>query len=127
MMLDAKAHVLIIDDDDDVRDSICLILETQGYRVDSASDGDEGVALCKSGDFDVAIVDLLMPRKEGIETIIELKEAFPDLSILAISGGSNFMQMDYLKLAKKLGASETLLKPFKPFELIDTMQKLAAA
>ena len=126
-MAEAKVRVLIIDDDDDVRDSIRLILETQGYSVDVACDGDEGILLCKSETFDIAIVDLLMPRKEGIETIIELKVAFPDLNILAISGGSNYMQMDYLSLAKKLGATEILLKPFKAFELIDTMEKVAAA
>lgn len=126
-MAGSKLHVLIIDDDDDVRDSIRLILETQGYTVAVACDGEEGVLLCKSGTFDVAIVDLLMPRKEGIQTIIELKTAFPDLNILAISGGSQFMAIDYLGLAKKLGATKILKKPFKAFELIDSMNELAVA
>ena len=126
-MAKAKDHVLIIDDDEDVRDSIRLILETQGYSVDVASDGDEGIALCNNGSFDVAIVDLLMPRKEGIATIVELKRDVPELRILAISGGSNYMQMDYLSMAKKLGAAETLLKPFKAHELLGAMQKLDVA
>ena len=123
----SKARVIIVDDDKDVRDGIRLVLETHGYDVDVASDGEKGTLLIESSPFDIAIIDLYMPRKEGIEMIVELKSAHPDLGIIAISGGRNVAGLNYLDLAKKLGANATLNKPFSSKDLIDTVNELVAA
>jgi len=124
-MTEGNKRILVIDDDVNVRDSIRLVLEAQGYEVDVACDGDKGIQLFKSCPFDIAIIDLLMPNKEGIETIKDLKKEFSDLVILAISGGSSFANIDYLDLAKKMGATSTLQKPFTAFDLVDAVKQIS--
>lgn len=106
------ARVLIIDDEELVRLTIRQMLEDAGHTVAEAENGNAGI--CKLADFeaDLIITDLLMPEKEGLETITELRSSRPKLKIIAMSGGARFNGTHYLNCAKKLGAHEILPKPF---------------
>lgn len=113
-------RILVIDDDRDVRNCILENLEAAGYSVFEADNGNTGIAAFRSSPVDLVIVDLFMPEKEGIETIMELRKGFPNLKILAISGGIPGYGPDhFLHVARKLGADSALDKPF-------TMQRLLA-
>ena len=104
--------VLIIDDDAAMRRMIRTWLQRDGYHVAVARDGAEGMALYRTAPADVVITDVFMPGQDGIETIQQLREEFPDSRIIAISGGPVSGTNDSLTDAKLLGANITLAKPF---------------
>lgn len=117
-------HILIIDDDDQFRAMLYEMLERSGYEVTEASDGKEGIKFYRENPTDLIITDLIMPEKEGIETIQELKQDFSDVKIIAISGGGRVGPEDYLQLAKMLGAQRTLTKPVDRDELLKVVEEL---
>ena len=108
----AMATVLIIDDESMVRLMLRDCLESQGHRVLEASDGVEGLQAFADEPVDVVVTDIVMPEKEGIETILELKRRSADIGIIAISGGGRIDATDFLRIAQRLGADHTLKKPF---------------
>ena len=110
--------ILIIDDEPQIRSMIRLILERSGYMVIEASDGIEGIRLFREKPADLIITDLIMPNKDGIGLIIELKKEFPDVKIVAMSGGGLNRPEGYLRGAQKLGAACTLSKPINRQELL---------
>jgi CheY-like chemotaxis protein len=110
-------HILIIDDDASMRGSLAQTLERLGYRVSVAADGKAGVARAAESPPDLVITDLIMPEKEGLETIMELRQSHPRIKIIAMSGGGRLSNEDYLHLAKRFGAAVTLAKPFAREEL----------
>lgn len=114
-------QVMVIDDDPLVRETIRNILKVKDIDVLEAEDGAQGLELFADRPVPLVITDLLMPGKEGIETISELRKIEPDLKIIAISGGGATNNMTFLELARKMGATKTLSKPFKPKELLDTV------
>jgi YesN/AraC family two-component response regulator len=119
------AKILIIDDDDMFRAMLRKMLEEAGYNdIEDADDGNIGVKLFRQHPFDLVITDIIMPNKEGIEMIMELRKDYPRIKIIAVSGGGRTGPQDYLKLASHLGANRTLEKPFKRSELIDAVQGL---
>ena len=118
------ARILIIDDDDQVRTMLRRTLEADGHEVDEASNGTEGIANYHANPADLIITDIYMPEKEGLETIIELRRDFPDVRILAISGGSRDMDLDFLPVAAKLGAEKTLTKPIERRALLSAVHEL---
>jgi DNA-binding response OmpR family regulator len=119
------ACILIIDDDEQVRKVLRLTLIAAGFDVVEAQDGKIAMKIFqKNPGVDLIITDLIMPEKEGIETIIELRRDFPEIPIIAISGGGRIDPNDYLYLAKKLGAHKTLEKPFSRKEIIDAVNEL---
>ena len=118
------AKIVLIDDDDAVRRTIVRMLEVTPHEVHEAADGDAGVALCQSVRPDLVITDLMMPQKEGIETIRTLKQDQPSLKILAISGGGQSGSVDFLDMARSLGADEGLQKPFRRAELVEVVNRL---
>jgi CheY-like chemotaxis protein len=120
----SMASILIIDDEEQMRTALRRLLEGAGYEVISASDGKEGLALYRENTTDLIITDLIMPEKEGIETIIELKQISPDVKIIAISGGGHNNPEDYLPLAKQLGAQRTIAKPFGGEEFLEAVREL---
>jgi len=121
-------RILVIDDDRDVRMCILGNLEAAGYSVFGADNGNTGIAIFRSDPVDLVIVDLFMPEKEGIETIIELRKGFPDLKILAISGGiPGYGPDDFLHIAQKLGADGSLDKPFTMQHLLSVIGDLLAS
>jgi CheY-like chemotaxis protein len=121
---EAMAHILIIDDDDQFRTMVRQLMERNGHEVKEASGGKEGIRLYRESPTDIIITDLIMPGKDGIETIQELKKDFPDIKIIAVSGGGRLGPQDYLHLAKMLGARRTLTKPIKLSELLNAIEEL---
>jgi DNA-binding response OmpR family regulator len=118
--------VLVIDDDAMVRASIVHILEDGGYEVLAAADGIRGMAAFHSEHPDLVITDIVMPDQEGIQTINEIRSANPSAKIIAISGSGRFGQADFLKMARRLGAADTIAKPFDSDELLSRVKACLA-
>lgn len=94
-----------------------MMLRNAGHVVVETADGSQALKVAKQESFDLVLTDLIMPGKEGIETIMELRKSYPGIRIIAMSGGGLGKQQDYLGLAKQLGAVCTLSKPFGVDEL----------
>jgi DNA-binding response OmpR family regulator len=116
--------VLVIDDDDLVRYTLSRILQSNGYDVVTASDGQRGMVLFRDEYPDVVITDIIMPEQEGIDTIIQLRRERPGIKIIAISGGGRRRNVDYLQMAHSLGADEVIRKPFEAHELLARLTEL---
>lgn len=112
------ARILIIDDEPQIRSMLKLMLERDGHEVVEAPDGIEGIRVYRQNPADLIITDLIMPNKDGIGMIIDLKKEFPEVKIIAMSGGGLNKPDGYLKGAKKLGASCTLTKPIDREEML---------
>ena len=122
------ARILIIEDEDEIRGLCKRILEHSGHEVTEASDGNSGMSLYREHLHDIIITDIIMPEKEGIEMIMELRRDFPEVKIIAISGGGHAMTGPAcLQLAKRLGAVTTLAKPFSRQELLDAVDEALAS
>ncbi|MGE5256303.1 MAG: response regulator [Hyphomicrobiales bacterium] len=114
--------ILIIDDEPQIRSMIRLVLERAGYSVMEAADGVEGIRRFRENPANLIITDLIMPNKDGIGMIIELKKEFPDIKIIAMSGGGLNRPEGYLRGAQKLGAACTLSKPINRQELLRSVK-----
>ena len=87
--------------------------------MEDTENGVEALASQSAGPFDLIITDIIMPEKEGVETIIELKKLHPSPKNIAISGGGRTRNLDFLKLAEEFGADSVLAKPFSEDELME--------
>ncbi len=94
------------------------------YEVLEAADGEEGIRLLHQNKVDLAITDIFMPDKDGILTIKDIRHNFPDVKIIAMSGGGSIGSTNSLHVAKVLGAEEVFSKPFEPEELLSTIQEM---
>ena len=126
-MTDQQPLVLLIDDEELVRQMLTSALELGGYRVITAADGVEGLRMYQQHKPQVVVTDILMPEKEGIETIMEMRRDGDDTRIVAISGGDRSGSELFLEVAGRLGADRTLAKPFRPKELLTVISELLAA
>lgn len=119
------AKILLADDEEVLRGLLAGMLETDGHSVTMVPDGN---ALLKvvTKDFDLVITDLIMPEKEGIETIIALRKALPKMKVIAMSGGGRGGPKNYLQLALKLGAVGILEKPFDRDKLLSVVRAALA-
>lgn len=121
------AHILIVDDDDQIRRMLRRRLERDKHQITEAADGEQALQACRNSTIDLALIDIIMPEKEGTETIMELQKNNPDLQIIAMSGGSSYITPEMsLKLALQFGARAALQKPFSLDELISTINSLLA-
>jgi len=119
--------VLVIDDEARVRQQVRRILAAASHEVIEAADGEIGVALLREQRPSVVITDIVMPKKDGIETIREIRCVSPNTRIIAISGGHGGpSDMLYLDVAKKLGADAILAKPFRKADLLQTIARVLA-
>lgn len=118
------AHILVIDDDDQIRKTLRAVLEREGHEVVEAPDGKVGMRIFQDKGADLVITDIIMPEKDGIETILELRKDYPDAKIIAMSGGGEIEPRVYLRFASQLGALRTLVKPFEREELLTAVQEL---
>jgi CheY-like chemotaxis protein len=117
------SSILVIDDEEAIRTLCRRILTHEGYQVIEAPDGAEGVRQYREQRPDLIITDIIMPEKEGIETIMDLRREFPAVKIIAISGGGQATTgATCLHLAKSLGALKTLAKPFTRQELLEAVR-----
>jgi CheY-like chemotaxis protein len=122
------ARILVIDDDEDVRAVLRGVLEQAGHEVVVAANGVEGIDAFRRLAADLVITDIVMPEKEGIETIRDLVEEFPNARIVAMSGGGKRLNRDNaLFTASEIGAYKILRKPFEPSELLSSVQMALAS
>ncbi len=122
-----KMRVLIIDDDDLVRTTLSRTLMTVGYEVIEAIDGNDGLGKFRGGGIDLVITDILMPEKEGLETIRELRQSGGGVKIIAISGGDRTGSLRYLEMAAAFGADDTLAKPYRRQDLLAKIEAVMKA
>jgi CheY-like chemotaxis protein len=120
------ARVLVADDNADTRDALSLILRAAGHEVVGAADGEEAIDLYRAQPFDVLVLDLLMPKRDGFETLRVLKAEFPALRTLVISGAWRVGGRDALGYARELGAMVAILKPAEPSIVIRAVAELVA-
>jgi len=114
--------ILVMEDEALVRQGLVELLETAGFNAQAVADGNQGLEIAAKTSFDLAIVDIFMPLKDGIATIMELKKLSPLLKVIAISGGGNIVRdFDYLEYAQALGAVKCFQKPVNPDELLETI------
>jgi DNA-binding NtrC family response regulator len=116
------ATILVIDDESRIRRWLRELLESAGYRAVTAASGDEGLRCLRERPADLVVTDIIMPDKEGIETMMDIQQEFPGLPIIAISGGSLQGLGSYLPTAAALGAFATLQKPFRGDRLLQLIQ-----
>lgn len=118
--------ILVIDDEELIRVQVRMALEQEGFIVQQAANGIEGLQRIELSVPDLVITDILMPDKEGIETILDLRRRYPSIRIIAISGGGRTGNKDFLRTAKHLGADRTLAKPFGLGELLKVVREVLA-
>jgi two-component system cell cycle response regulator CpdR len=123
-----SSSILVVDDDFALRQLIQLTLESAGHHVTCAADGrlaSRAMALTPAA-FDLVITDMLMPERDGLELIEELRRRYPHVRIIAISGGGRIAPEEYLQIAKGLGANGILGKPFFPKQLLAAVDQVLA-
>ena len=119
------ARILVIDDEQMLRRTLRALLERAGHAVVEAEDGVEGMAQFKAQRPDLVLTDIIMPNREGVETIGEMRRQAPELPIIAMSGGGSRGGDLFLTLAERLGA--TLAKPIRQAELLAAVDRCLAA
>ncbi len=117
-------RILIIDDDELLRQMLRLTLRNFGYEVADAANGREGLTRHRAAPADLVLTDLIMPEQEGLETIQAFRRHHPTVKIIAMSGGGRFSAQDVLGAARFLGANRTLEKPFSNEALIGAIKEL---
>ncbi len=118
------ASILVIDDDEQILIMLKKMLELAGYEVTTANNGIKGLQLFRQKQTDLVITDIIMPDKEGIETIGDLKKEFPDVKIIAVSGGGINEAEHYLDIASDFGAEMTFAKPIDSKNFLEGVKKI---
>ena len=118
------SHILIVDDEPQIRLLLSTCLQQEGYEVSQAGDGEEALKILDKRSVDVIVLDLLMPGKEGLETLMALRKDSERPKVIAISGGARSIGADFLPAALKLGADKALKKPFRNEELVSAVEEL---
>ena len=119
------ANILVIDDDPEMRSALEQTLTMAGHRVRLAEDGEEGLKLLRAQPANLVITDIFMPKMEGLETINALRQDFPNVPVIAISGRPELGNV--LAIARRLGAVRILAKPFQSPELLDVIREALEA
>lgn len=109
-----KNHILIVEDDKEIRDGIEIYLKSQGYEVYKAADGVEGLEMVHRHEIHLAIVDVMMPRKDGIQMVMEMRKDY-DFPVIMLSAKSE--EVDKI-MGLNMGADDYVTKPFTPLELL---------
>ncbi len=128
------AKILIIDDEKDIRIVLQQVLEREGHEVDVAPGASEGLELLEGHGADLVITDIIMPGIDGVATLGRIKESWPEVPVIVISGGGNVAPASYepgaiatsayLASAERAGADCTLTKPFERKDLLDAVNNL---
>jgi CheY-like chemotaxis protein len=123
-MQNEQKNILVVDDDVQMRLSLHHILRREGHHVDEAANGHAAIDCVEGSDtgYDLVLMDIIMPDKEGIETILHLRKRHPSLKIIAMSGGARLFDFDPLRLAHDCGANFVLAKPFEPAALRELLR-----
>lgn len=117
--------ILIVDDEPHMQLLVSSMLEPLGHELRTAENGRVALELLGSGGIDLVITDMVMPEKNGIDLILEIRQINPNVKILAMSGGGGINgRFDYLPIAGLIGAANILRKPFKREELCSAVTTL---
>lgn len=122
--MDKAKRILVIDDEPTALDLLRRILEFSGYEVLIASNGVQGIDIFRKSPCDLLITDMVMPKKDGLQTILELREDFPGLPVIAISGGGTISKERYLTVAGYLDKVITIAKPFTLEAIVSAVENL---
>jgi len=107
------SKILVVDDELSVRNMVKDIIESDCHEVVVALNGLEALNMCANTTFDLIITDIVMPEKNGIDLIMEVRQKYPDIPVIAISGGGDITgRYDYLEIANLVGAKNIIKKPF---------------
>jgi DNA-binding response OmpR family regulator len=118
------AKILVIDDDSAVRRMVSRILSKASHDVIEAENGIEGIQKYRAEDPDIVVMDIVMPHQDGIQTIQEIRDVGLKTGVIAISGGGVGAGALYLSIAKELGADAIVQKPFRPDDLVATVERV---
>jgi DNA-binding response OmpR family regulator len=121
-------RILLVDDDPDLLEALARNFRScrHEWQVSTAQDGRRATQLVQEGSFDLVITDILMPEKEGLETILELRRDHPEVKVIAMSGGGRRIHLDVLGIARSFGAHRVIEKPFDATTLIEVVRSLFA-
>ena len=119
-----KPRVLVIEDDEQLRQTLGRLLTRAGYETIEAENGRSGMQQMSQSPADVVITDMIMPDMEGVETILAVRRNYPVAKIMAISGGGRSSAESYLKIARELGVHKILTKPLMPWEFLAAVHDL---
>jgi DNA-binding NtrC family response regulator len=119
----SSCAILVVDDEEELRELIRHVLERAGHSVACASNGLEASLVIARCQFDVVVTDMLMPDRDGLELISEIKAKHPALKIVAMSGGGQIGSDQYLSMAKGFGAHVLLRKPFAHQALLAAVER----
>jgi CheY-like chemotaxis protein len=125
-MTQSTKTILVTDDDKMILEGFKDLFERRGYRVLLADNGEIALAWLRRERVDVVFMDILMPYKEGLETLIEIRREFPEIPIYSMSGGGKYNKQDFFAIAQKFGATGTLRKPIEPNVLLKLAQDAPA-
>ncbi len=119
--------ILVVDDEPGIRDLLSMMLESAGHSVVTAEDGLQAPKILASKPFDLVITDLLMPERDGLEFITEIRKKYPAVKIIAMSGGGHIARDSYLRIAKNFGAHLLLEKPFSQSGVLSAVENVTKA
>lgn len=117
-----RKQILVIDDEEPIRNYLREVLEKAGYSVMDCGDGDKGIEIFLDDDFDIVLTDIAMPKKDGVEVLIEMKKVSPSTRIIAMSGVAECDKL--LKVANIYKADATIKKPFGKEDVLSAIKKV---
>ena len=120
------AKVLLVEDDELVRYALTELLQEAGHQVFARENGFKLLEFLSDNAVDVVVTDIVMPEVDGMEVITLLRKKYPELPVIALSGGGRISGADYLQMAEMIGAKRTIPKPVKPDVLLDAVAELCA-
>ena len=112
------ARILLVDDDSKIRTMVRVVLERFGFEVMEAIDGEAALRIARAEKADLVVSDVFMPDCDGLELLRNLRRELPDLKVISMSGGTLGGKIDLLTVARYLGATETIHKPFTATALL---------
>lgn len=122
------ATVLIVDDEEKIREVLKKVLGNTGYEVIEATNGEEALKICaeKKDAIDVVVVDIIYPEKGGPDAIMDLRRDFPDVKIIAVTGGGIYGTANPHDMATGIGADRAIGKPFVLDEFLEAVEELTS-
>lgn len=118
------SRILVIDDNTTMREAVCEMLRQSGYDAISVENGRVAVQMHRDAPVDLIITDLFMPDTDGLEIIYQFRHEFPEVKIIAVSGGGSRGLVELLSVAKKMGAQRALMKPFAWEDLLAAVEEM---
>ncbi len=118
------AKILIVDDESEIRKMLLRVLGRSGHELFEASNGAEAIEQLRRESHELVITDIVMPEKEGLETIMQIRRDFPHVKIIAMSGGGRISATHYLEMAQRIGADRIFEKPFGRTDVINAVREL---